>query len=125
MFELGVLADVADGPVGEAAAFWVEGFEDLEAEGFVMAGSEGSVVVKDDREEVFFSEVIFSAVLVHEAADGGDNRVGDEAAQAEMGDRVLAPEKLGRVFGVGLEMSIGSRKEDGFRSSGGSEFLEG
>ena len=96
MFEFGVLADVADGPVGEAAAFWVEGFEDLEAEGFVMAGGEGSVVVKDDREEVFFSEVIVGAVLVHEAVDGGDNRVGDEAAQAEMGDRVLALEDLGR-----------------------------
>ena len=108
MFEFGVLADVADGPVGEAAAFWVKGFEDLEAEGFVMAGGEGSVVVKDDREEVFFSEVIVGAVLVHEAADGGDNRVGDEAAQAEMGDRVLALEDLGRVFGVGLEISIGS-----------------
>ena len=97
----------------------------LQKRGYANAGDEGSVVIKDDREEVFFSEVIVGAVLVHEAADGGDNRVGDKAAQAEMGDRILALEKLGRVFGVGLEISIGSAEEDGFRSSGGSEFLEG
>ena len=124
-FEFGVLADVADSPVGEAAAGWVEGFEEAEAEGFVTAGGEAAVVVEDDREEVFFFEAIVGAVLVYEAADGGDDRVRDEAAQAEVSDRVLAVEELCWVFGVGLEVSIGSRKEDGFRSSGGGEALEG
>ena len=119
-----MLADVADGPVGEAAAGWVEGFKELEAEGLVRAGGEAAVVVEDDREEVFFFEAIGCAVLVHEAADGGDDRMGDEAAQAEVGDRVLAVEELGWVFGVGLEVAIGGGDRDGFRSSGGGEFLE-
>ena len=124
-FEFGVLADVADGPVGEAAAGWVKGFEELEAEWLVGAGGEAAVVVEDDREEVFFFEAIVCAVLVHEAVDGADDRVGDEAAQAEMGDRVLAMEELGWVFGVGFEVAIGGGDWDGFRSSGGDEFLEG
>ena len=124
-FEFGVLADVADGPVGEAAAGWVEGFEELEAEGFVGFRDEAAVVVEDDREQVFFFEAIVCAVLVHEAVDGSDDRVGDEAAQAEVGDRVLGLKKLGGVFGVSLEVVIGSGNEDGVRSSNGGELLEG
>ena len=66
---------------------------------------------------------MFCAELVDEVADGGDDRMGDEATQAETGDRVRVREEA--FFGMGEEVAIGGGDWDGFRSSGGGECLEG